>query len=226
MPVFRKQSCQIQNTRAARRNQARQTRKKSAFQNAVCSVLSVWLICMQIWIVLNLRRQGLLSERFLMPCGMAAVLADGILITWLFGAQARSTAYRLAVVCACCACAGCSMAGFWLHQHPMTNPGVSSPERVLVISLADSPALCTSDLQEQKVGILKNINRRGTNQAIDRLKEELTSFSLQEYPSFSELAQALQQGQVRALILNEKFLTEEDLFKPAAYIVLLEVELE
>lgn len=206
--------------RMMKQNSELKTQKSS---RPLAWIVLVFLAAAEIVLMLLLKKYRLLTSSLMLPCGLALVLIDGILALWLLEAKQKSVFVWGSVLCLgsslLCACVS-----WMLFRHPdLFGVKIPVPSKVLVISLPESGAQCTADLQSCPVGILKNINRLGTDKAVESLKQQLTSFSLQEYTSFEELVEAARQQQVKAVILNEKFLDQILSLDADGYTVLLEV---
>lgn len=184
----------------------RQMQRESRQRAASWAMMAALIAC-ELFLALAVYFNGLLSENLLVPCGLALVLLDGILGIFLFHEErGRHTAF-FKILAAGSACLACLGVGGWISAAP-AHFGVKVQQPEYVVVLCSPERTEVASLEGCRVGFLKNISRSASDQAIDRLKEQLSGFTLQEYTSFEQLENGLLNGEVQALIVNERYLDE------------------
>lgn len=84
----------------------------------------------------------------------------------------------------------------------------TNDNNISVIVMNDSDINALEDLSGKKVGILKNIDKGGTEKALEQIEEEMpVEFEQIELDSVPQEAMALYSGEVDAIILNEAYRT-------------------
>ena len=90
----------------------------------------------------------------------------------------------------------------------MFRPDSTETVIMQVYVRADDPAQSLSDLKDETLGILTRIDRRATDEMLEKLAKELgPAPTIAEYDSPVQLLHALAEGQVRAILINEHYLT-------------------
>ena len=84
----------------------------------------------------------------------------------------------------------------------------TNDNNISVIVMNDSDINALEDLSGKKVGILKNIDKGGTEKALEQIEKEMpVEFEQIELDSVPQEAMALYSGEVDAIILNEAYRT-------------------
>lgn len=88
----------------------------------------------------------------------------------------------------------------------VTSSVIYKVSDVSVVVLSDSPAEGLQDLDGKTFGILSKVDRVNTNLSLEKLKEHYTqSVTTKEYDGFIDQAQALFDGKIDAMIMNEAY---------------------
>ncbi len=85
--------------------------------------------------------------------------------------------------------------------------GGSDSYSVSVYVRVDDPAQSLADTQGYSFGVMDILDRVSTDSALRQLEESVGSVSSTVYPSPREIGRALLDGEVQAILLNEKYLT-------------------
>jgi LCP family protein required for cell wall assembly len=78
----------------------------------------------------------------------------------------------------------------------------------------DDPAKAISDTSSYKYGILQDMDRKNTDKAVKKTEKEIgTGLKTKEYKSITELADAMRNGEIKAIIVNDGYLSLYSDFK-------------
>ncbi|WP_294730322.1 LCP family protein [uncultured Faecalibaculum sp.] len=106
-----------------------------------------------------------------------------------------------------------STAAYYLYRTNGTLSAITAirntnDNNISVVVMNDSEIHALEDLSGKKVGVLKNIDKGGTEKALEQVQKEMpVEFELVELDSVPQEAMALYNGEVDAVILNEAYRT-------------------
>ena len=106
-----------------------------------------------------------------------------------------------------------TLAGYYLYRTDGTLSAITAikttnDNNVSLVVMSDSNINSLEDLAGKKVGVLKNIDRGGTEKALEQIQKEMpVDFEQVELDSVPQEAVALYSGEVDAVILNEAYRT-------------------
>lgn len=87
----------------------------------------------------------------------------------------------------------------------VTTQAKQSKNTVSVIVLSTSSSEDLNSLQNSKIGTLKTIGKEGTQKSVKDIKENGISFTKKNFDNVPSLVQALYDGNVDAIVLNEAY---------------------
>lgn len=87
----------------------------------------------------------------------------------------------------------------------VTEQAAKSKNTVSLIVMAESTKTDVQDINGSKIGVLKNINKEGTKKSLNDISKQNIGYSTEKFDNAPAMLQALYEGEVDAIILNEAY---------------------
>ena len=87
----------------------------------------------------------------------------------------------------------------------VTEQAAKSKNTVSLIIMAESTKTDVQDINGSKIGVLKNINKEGTKKSLNDISKQNIGYSTEKFDNVPAMLQALYEGEVDAIILNEAY---------------------
>lgn len=87
----------------------------------------------------------------------------------------------------------------------VTEQAAKSKNTVSLIVMAESTKTDVQDINGSKIGVLTNINKEGTKKSLNDISKQNIGYSTEKFDNVPAMLQALYEGQVDAIILNEAY---------------------
>lgn len=87
----------------------------------------------------------------------------------------------------------------------VTEQAAKSKNTVSLIVKAESTKTDVQDINGSKIGVLKNINKEGTKKSLNDISKQNIGYSTEKFDNVPAMLQALYEGEVDAIILNEAY---------------------
>ena len=87
----------------------------------------------------------------------------------------------------------------------VTEQAAESKNTVSLIVIAESTKTDVQDINGSKIGVLKNINKEGTKKSLNDISKQNIGYSTEKFDNVPAMLQALYEGEVDAIILNEAY---------------------
>ena len=87
----------------------------------------------------------------------------------------------------------------------VTEQAAKSKNTVSLIVMAESTKTDVQDINGSKIGVLKNINKEGTKKSLNDISKQNIGYSTEKFDDVPAMLQALYEGEVDAIILNEAY---------------------
>lgn len=87
----------------------------------------------------------------------------------------------------------------------VTEQAAKSKNTVSLIVMAESKKGDVQDINGSKIGVLTNINKEGTKKSLNDISKQNIGYSTEKFDNVPAMLQALYEGQVDAIILNEAY---------------------
>lgn len=87
----------------------------------------------------------------------------------------------------------------------VTEQAAKSKNTVSLIVMAESTKTDVQDINGSKIGVLKNINKEGTKKSLNDIFKQNIGYSTEKFDNVPAMLQALYEGEVDAIILNEAY---------------------
>ena len=158
-----------------------------------------------------LNHLGMLPTKYLMPLLIILWVVIGVVCLLQFIRPMRVPSKVLAVILVLVLAAGSFVLGTMIDFLNTASDVTVSVDTMQVYVLIDDPAETINDAQDYEFGILTTLGRANTDEALETIEGELdTELSTTSYVSMLELAQALLDGEVQAILVNSAYLNIVD----------------
>lgn len=87
----------------------------------------------------------------------------------------------------------------------VTEQAAKSKNTISLIVMAESTKTDVQDINGSKIGVLKNINKEGTKKSLNDISKQNIGYSTEKFDNVPAMLQALYEGEVDAIILNEAY---------------------
>lgn len=87
----------------------------------------------------------------------------------------------------------------------VTEQAAKSKNTVSLIVMVESKKGDVQDINGSKIGVLTNINKEGTKKSLNDISKQNIGYSTEKFDNVPAMLQALYEGQVDAIILNEAY---------------------
>ena len=167
----------------------------------VCATVALLALCVT---------TGLLPTAYLV---LITLVTAGLcmLVYWMIRNQEHRGRQRIGLALAVVLVIAYTIGGFYLWRTVHTVRSISNTaverSQVTFYVLADHPAGTLGDLAGGSFGILRELDRTNTDATLQRVESEHSlTLNTVEYDSLVYLADALESGEVDAIVLNEAYL--------------------
>lgn len=196
------------------RGRSRAAGRKKTLSNAwrIAGIItSVILAAVGILFTAKLMGLGVLPSKYQTPVLTAVWILIVLLAVLQFVRPMRIVSKILAVLFVLVLAVGTYMLGTVQSLLNETADVTVSVDTVQVYVMDDDPAELINDTAEYQYGILMELDRENTDAAQAEIEAELgVTLSVTEYVSMLELAQALLDGEVQAILVNSAYISIVD----------------
>lgn len=171
------------------------------------------LIIAAVILLLQLYKLDVLPQKIQLPIMIVLVLIVLIVLLlqyeFRYRLKIRITCFLISILLAMCY----GTASYYIYRTNGTLASITAikntdDNNISVIVMSESDIDSLEDLSGKKVGILKNIDKGGTEKALEQIQKEMpVEFERVELDSVPQEAMALYNGDVDAVILNEAYRT-------------------
>ena len=189
---------------------SRYEEKRSIGFTIFAIILSVILVVFAGALVYQIIHLQVLPENLLIPIVLVIILFSLILLLLInfctHGLASKIIMSILVVVIS----AVYGLGNYYLFStsktlSTVTTQAKQSKNTVSVIVLSTSSSEDLNSLQNSKIGTLKTIGKEGTQKSVKDIKENGISFTKKNFDNVPSLVQALYDGNVDAIVLNEAY---------------------
>lgn len=184
-------------------------RKKTGFPKAAAFAgVGLLAICTIVLFVL-LIRFNVIPSTWLIVAGCVFAL---LIVLLAAGCDSKKSGLRVVCFIFALLISAVLLAGIlYLHKTMTTLDRVTGgsgagTDQVVLYVRADDPAMTLADTAGYEFGIVSTLDRVGTDAALAKLEVTVGSVSTTLYPSPREMARALLDGEIQAILLNDKYL--------------------
>lgn len=173
-------------------------------------VLSTVLVAIAGIMVYEILKLEILPSNILMPVILVIILFSLILLLLInFCAHGLATKIIFSFLVILISVAY-GLGDYYLYStastlNTVTEQAAKSKNTVSLIVMAESTKTDVQDINGSKIGVLKNINKEGTKKSLNDISKQNIGYSTEKFDNVPAMLQALYEGQVDAIILNEAY---------------------
>lgn len=173
-------------------------------------VLSIVLVATAGIMVYEILKLEILPSNILMPVILVIILFSLILLLLInFCAHGLATKIIFSFLVILISVAY-GLGDYYLYStastlNTVTEQSAKSKNTVSLIVMAESTKSDVQDINGSKIGVLKNINKEGTKKSLNDISKQNIGYSTEKFDNVPAMLQALYEGQVDAIILNEAY---------------------
>lgn len=173
-------------------------------------VLSIVLVAAAGIMVYEILKLEILPSNILMPVILVIILFSLILlllINFCVHGLATKIIFSFLVILISVAY---GLGDYYLYStastlNTVTEQAAKSKNTVSLIVMAESTKEDVQDINGSKIGVLTNINKEGTKKSLNDISKQNIGYSTEKFDNVPAMLQALYEGQVDAIILNEAY---------------------
>lgn len=173
-------------------------------------VLSIVLVATAGIMVYEILKLEILPSNILMPVILVIILFSLILLLLInFFAHGLATKIIFSFLVILISVAY-GLGDYYLYStastlNTVTEQAAKSKNTVSLIVMAESTNEDVQDINGSKIGVLTNINKEGTKKSLNDISKQNIGYSTEKFDNVPAMLQALYEGQVDAIILNEAY---------------------
>ena len=173
-------------------------------------VLSIVLVATAGIMVYEILKLEILPSNILMPVILVIILFSLILLLLInFCAHGLATKIIFSFLVILISVAY-GLGDYYLYStastlNTVTEQAAKSKNTVSLIVMAESTKEDVQDIKGSKIGVLTNINKEGTKKSLNDISKQNIGYSTEKFDNVPAMLQALYEGQVDAIILNEAY---------------------
>ena len=173
-------------------------------------VLSIVLVATAGIMVYEILKLEILPSNILLPVILVIILFSLILLLLInFCAHGLATKIIFSFLVILISVAY-GLGDYYLYStastlNTVTEQAAKSKNTVSLIVMAESTKSDVQDINGSKIGVLKNINKEGTKKSLNDISKQNIGYSTKKFDNVPAMLQALYEGEVDAIILNEAY---------------------
>ena len=173
-------------------------------------VLSIVLVATAGIMVYEILKLEILPSNILLPVILVIILFSLILLLLInFCAHGLATKIIFSFLVILISVAY-GLGDYYLYStastlNTVTEQAAKSKNTVSLIVMAESTKADVQDINGSKIGVLKNINKEGTKKSLNDISKQNIGYSTEKFDNVPAMLQALYEGEVDAIILNEAY---------------------
>ena len=173
-------------------------------------VLSIVLVATAGIMVYEILKLEILPSNILLPVILVIILFSLILLLLInFCAHGLATKIIFSFLVILISVAY-GLGDYYLYStastlNTVTEQSAKSKNTVSLIVMAESTKSDVQDINGSKIGVLKNINKEGTKKSLNDISKQNIGYFTEKFDNVPAMLQALYEGQVDAIILNEAY---------------------
>lgn len=173
-------------------------------------VLSIVLVATAGIMVYEILKLEILPSNILLPVILVIILFSLILLLLInFCAHGLATKIIFSFLVILISVAY-GLGDYYLYStastlNTVTEQAAKSKNTISLIVMAESTKEDVQDINGSKIGVLTNINKEGTKKSLNDISKQNIGYSTEKFDNVPAMLQALYEGQVDAIILNEAY---------------------
>ena len=186
------------------------SKKNKKKRRPISKFLTVFMFVALALLILQMVRLNLLPFKLIVLISAVFIIL-ALIVTLMMNFKAKKFFSRLLLgLISLCMCVAFAYGNYFIYKTKDTFDVVTSlaDKRAIttsIIALKDSNITSKSDLKNKKIGTVLEMDKEATKRTLEALKKEEIKYSTSDYSNLDDLVNALYDGSVNAICLNEKY---------------------
>lgn len=186
------------------------SKKNKKKRRPISKFLTVFMFVALALLILQMVCLNLLPFKLIVLIS-AVLIILALIVTLMMNFKAKKFFSRLLLgLISLCMCVAFAYGNYFIYKTKDTFDVVTSlaDKRAIttsIIALKDSNITSKADLKNKKIGTIVEMDKQATNRTLEALKKDEVKYSTSDYSNLDDLVNALYDGSVNAICLNEKY---------------------
>ena len=186
------------------------SKKNKKKRRPISKFLTVFMFVALALLILQMVCLNLLPFKLIVLIS-AVLIILALIVTLMMNFKAKKFFSRLLLgLISLCMCVAFAYGNYFIYKTKDTFDVVTSlaDKRAIttsIIALKDSNITSKADLKNKKIGTIVEMDKEATNRTLKALKKDEVKYTTSDYSNLDDLVNALYDGSVNAICLNEKY---------------------
>ena len=186
------------------------SKKNKKKRRPISKFLTVFMFVALALLILQMVRLNLLPFKLIVLISAVFIIL-ALIVTLMMHYKAKKFFSRLLLgLISLCMCVAFAYGNYFIYKTKDTFDVVTSlaDKRAIttsIIALKDSNITKKADLKNKKIGTIVEMDKKATERTLKALKKDGVKYSTSDYSNLDDLVNALYDGSVNAICLNEKY---------------------
>lgn len=186
------------------------SKKNKKKRRPISKFLTVFMFVTLALLILQMVCLNLLPFKLIVLISAVFIIL-ALIVTIMMNFKAKKFFSRLLLgLISLCMCVAFAYGNYFIYKTKDTFDVVTSlaDKRAIttsIIALKDSNITSKADLKNKKIGTIVEMDKEATNRTLKALKKDEVKYSTSDYSNLDDLVNALYDGSVNAICLNEKY---------------------
>ena len=186
------------------------SKKNKKKRRPISKFLTVFMFVALALLILQMVCLNLLPFKLIVLISAVFIIL-ALIVTLMMNFKAKKFFSRLLLgLISLCMCVAFAYGNYFIYKTKDTFDVVTSlaDKRAIttsIIALKDSNITSKADLKNKKIGTVLKMDKEATNRTLEALKKDEVKYSTSDYSNLDDLVNALYDGSVNAICLNEKY---------------------
>lgn len=186
------------------------SKKNKKKRRPISKFLTVFMFVALALLILQMVRLNLLPFKLIVLIS-AVFIIIALIVTLMLHFKAKKFFSRLLLgLISLCMCVAFAYGNYFIYKTKDTFDVVTSlaDKRAIttsIIALKDSNITSKADLKNKKIGTILKMDKEATKRTLEALKKDEVKYTTSDYSNLDDLVNALYDGSVNAICLNEKY---------------------
>lgn len=186
------------------------SKKNKKKRRPISKFLTVFMFVALALLILQMVRLNLLPIKLIVLISAVFIIL-ALIVTLMMHFKAKKFFSRLLLgLISLCMCVAFAYGNYFIYKTKdtfdvVTSLADKSAITTSIIALKDSNITSKADLKNKKIGTIVEMDKEATKRTLKALKKEEIKYSTSDYSNLDDLVNALYDGSVNAICLNEKY---------------------
>ena len=186
------------------------SKKNKKKRRPISKFLTVFMFVALALLILQMVCLNLLPFKLIVLISAVFIIL-ALIVTLMMHFKAKKFFSRLLLgLISLCMCVAFAYGNYFIYKTKDTFDVVTSlaDKRAIttsIIALKDSNITSKADLKNKKIGTIVEMDKEATNRTLKALKKDEVKYTTSDYSNLDDLVNALYDGSVNAICLNEKY---------------------